>query len=111
MTRAMSSRELVSGAARAAAVLFFIALMVAVSGCTTVKYTETPVPTAENPTPAPTRELVVRDLRLTGSAIDLKAVVAGVGTLSVNRQQGSAEGIVTSAIDAATGGVLGEVLP
>lgn len=76
-----------------------ILLAICLSGCTIVKYSDRDT------------SLIVADVRMTGSAIDLSGAITGVGTLQVNREQGSAEGIVTSAVDAVTGGVLSEVLP
>lgn len=58
-------------------------------GCTIVKYTDGD------------KSLIVADIRITGSAIDLSGTIEGVGSLDVNREQGSAEGIAKAAIDAA----------
>jgi hypothetical protein len=57
-------------------------------GCTFVKYTNG------------TQSLTVIDARITGSAIDLSGTIEGVGSLDVNREQGSAEGIVDSVTSA-----------
>lgn len=57
-------------------------------GCTILKYEDD------------THSLTIADLRISGSAIDLNAVLEGKGSLSVNREQGSAEGIVDTVADA-----------
>lgn len=86
--------------ARALILLTVLGVVVAaLPGCTMVRYT------------SPERSLTIIDLHPTKNAISLSGVLNNTGTLDVNREQGSAEGIVSSAINAASGGVLSEVLP
>lgn len=59
------------------------------SGCTIVRYTD-----------ADGRSLTIADVRISGSAIDLDAAVPSIGTLSVNREQGSAAEGVATVVDA-----------
>jgi hypothetical protein len=71
--------------------LFSAAILVAVipaSGCTYARYTN------------PEHTLTVIDLHPTGNTVALDAALTGKGTLSLNRESGSAEGIVGEVVDA-----------
>jgi hypothetical protein len=57
--------------------LLWCALAALLSGCTVVSYTDGQ------------KSLTIADLRISGSAIDLDATLNEVGSLSVNREQGS----------------------
>lgn len=59
-------------------VLLPVLLVVLFSGCTAVRVK------------TDTAEVTVVDIRVTGSAIDLEGVLNDVGSISVNREQGSA---------------------
>jgi hypothetical protein len=66
-----------------AASLVFV--LFALSACTVVRYKDTD------------KTLLIADLRISGSAIDLSATMPAVGTLVVNREQGSAAAAVAEA--------------
>jgi len=58
--------------------LVFVYVLLALSACTVVRYTDGD------------KSLTIADVRISGSAIDLEATLDNIGTLDVNREQGSA---------------------
>jgi len=71
--------------------LLGIAVLVSAAGCTVVRYTDGQ------------KSVTVADVRISGSAIDLHAVLNDVGSLEVNRDQGTTQGIVEAVADAVDG--------
>jgi hypothetical protein len=66
--------------------LALVGVVLMLNGCTLVRYTDGQ------------KSLTIADIRISGSAIDLKATVDGIGSLDVNREQGSAGEAVTEVI-------------
>jgi hypothetical protein len=58
-----------------------------ISGCTMIRYTDGQ------------KSLTIADLRISGSAIDLKGTLANVGTIEVNREQGSVGEAVSEVVE------------
>jgi hypothetical protein len=71
----------------ASSLLFVLATL---SGCTFIKH----------------KDFMVLDLHPTGEALDLHATLEGKGSLDVNREQGSAEGMVSEVVDAVSPSLL-----
>jgi hypothetical protein len=70
------------------AILLGVMAMNALGGCTVVRYSDGQ------------KSLTIADIRISGSAIDLDATLNEVGSLSVNREQGSAGEAVAEAAEA-----------
>jgi hypothetical protein len=68
--------------------LTFLCTLLALASCTHVKYTDS------------THALTITDIRITGSAIDLEATLNEIGSLRVNREQGSALDGVSTVVEA-----------
>lgn len=66
------------------------AILIACSACTYARYTN------------PEHSLIVIDLHPTGNTVNLDAALTGKGKLSLNRESGSAEGIVDTVTSAVT---------
>lgn len=64
-----------------------LALVLMLNACTYAKYTDS------------THTLTILDLHPTGNTVNLDAALTGKGKLSLNRESGSAEGIVSEVGD------------
>jgi len=71
--------------------LILIALSLILASCTVVRYQ------------SEERTLTVIDLHPGGESLSLSGAIDSIGTLDVNREQGSSAQIVSDAVDAATG--------
>lgn len=71
--------------------LITLTAILLLSSCTVVRYKSTE------------RTLTVIDIHPGGESLSLSGILDGTGALDVNREQGSNEGIITSAVDAVTG--------
>jgi len=71
--------------------LILIALSLILASCTVVRYS------------SDERTLTVIDLHPGGESLSLSGAIESIGTLDVNREQGSSAQIVSDAVDAATG--------
>lgn len=68
-------------------VVWVAALCAITSGCTYARYTDS------------SHTLTILDLHPTGNTVNLDAALTGKGKLSLNRESGSAEGIVSEVGD------------
>jgi hypothetical protein len=69
------------------AILLGVMAMNALGGCTVVRYSDGQ------------KSLTIADIRISGSAIDLKGTLANVGTIEVNREQGSVGEAVSEVVE------------
>lgn len=70
--------------------LILICVFLALNACTIARYTDE------------THTLTILDLHPTGNTVSLAASLEGKGQMSLNREQGSAEGIVSEVAGAVT---------
>ncbi len=83
----MTAHQIFASAVRASLLLIVLVVVLLAAGCTFARYSN------------PDHSLTVIDLHPTGNTVALDAALTGKGRLTLNREQGGTEGLVSEVGD------------